>query len=51
VTIKLALAVPRSWFPSLLAIGAFLSPILGADILWVVVAGIGIAIIIFAIIH
>jgi hypothetical protein len=50
MTIKLALAVPWSWFPCLLAIGAF-SLLLGADILWVVISGIGIAIIMFIIIH
>jgi chromate transporter len=50
VTIKLALAVPWSLFPGLLAIGAFLSLLLGAEILWVVIAGIGIAIIMFVII-
>jgi chromate transporter len=51
VTIKLALAVPWSWFPGLLAAGAFLSLLLGAEILWVVIAGIGIAVIIFVIVH
>jgi chromate transporter len=47
VTIKLALAVPWSWFPGILAAGAFLSLLLGAEILWVVVAGIGIAVFVF----
>jgi chromate transporter len=47
VTIKLALAIPWSWFPGILAAGAFLSLFLGAEILWVVVAGIGIAAFVF----
>ena len=51
VTIRLALAVPWSWFPGLLAAGAFLSLLLGAEILWVVVAGIGIAIGMFVMVH
>jgi len=51
VTIKLALAVQWSWFSGLLAAGAFLSLLLGAEILWVVVAGIGIAVIMFIIGH
>jgi chromate transporter len=51
VTIKLALAVPWSWFSGLLAAGAFVSLLLGAEILWVIVAGMGIAIIMFAIIQ
>jgi len=51
VTIKLALAVPWSWFPGLLAAGAFLSLLLGAGSLWVVIAGIGIAVIQFIIVH
>lgn len=51
VTIKLALAVPWSWFPGVLAAGAFLSLLLGAEILWVVIAGIGIALVMFAIVH
>jgi len=51
VTIKLALVVPWSWFPVLLAAGAFLSLLLGAEILWVVIAGIGIAIVLFVIVH
>jgi len=51
VTIKLALAVPWSWFPALLAAGAFVSLILGAEILWVVVAGVGIAAGMFLIVH
>jgi chromate transporter len=45
VTIRLALAVPWSWVSGLLAAGAFLSLLLGAEILWVVIAGIGIAVI------
>jgi chromate transporter len=49
VTIKLALAVPWSWFPGLLAAGAFLSLLLGAEILWVVLAGIAAAVIMFVI--
>lgn len=51
VTIKLALAIPWSWFPAFLTIGAFLSLLLGAEILWVVISGIGIAIIMFVIVH
>lgn len=51
VTIKLALVVPWSWFPGLLAAGAFLSLLLGAEILWVVIAGIGIAVVMFVIVH
>jgi chromate transporter len=50
VTIKLALAVPWSWFPGLLAAGAFLALLLGAEILWVVVAGIAAAVVMFMII-
>jgi chromate transporter len=51
VTIRLALAVPWSWVSGLLAAGAFLSLLLGAEILWVVIAGIGIAVIMFVIVH
>ena len=51
VTVKLALAVPWSWFPGVLAAGAFLSLLLGAEILWVVVAGIGIALVMFVFVH
>jgi chromate transporter len=51
VTIKLALAVPWSWFPGILAAGAFFSLLLGAEILWVVIAGIGIALVMFVIVH
>jgi chromate transporter len=51
VTVKLALAVPWSWFPGILAAGAFLSLLLGAEILWVVVAGIGIALVMFVFVH
>jgi chromate transporter len=51
VTIKLALAVPWSWFPSLLAAGAFISLLLGAEIFWVVIAGIGIAVVQFVFVH
>ena len=51
VTINLALAVPWSWFPGLLAVGAFLSLLLGAEILWVVIAGIGVALIMFVLVH
>jgi chromate transporter len=51
VTVKLALAVPWSWFPGLLAAGAFLSLLLGAEIFWVVVAGIGIAGVVFVFVH
>ena len=51
VTVKLALAVPWSWFPGFLAAGAFLSLLLGAEILWVVIAGVGIALVIFLIAH
>lgn len=51
VTIRLALAVPWSWFSGLLAAGAFLSLLLGAEILWVVIAGIASAIVVFVIVH
>jgi chromate transporter len=51
VTIKLALVVSWSWLPALLAAGAFLSLLLGAEILWVVITGIGIAVIMFVIVH
>ncbi len=51
VTIRLALAVQWSWFPALLAAGAFFSLLLGAEILWVVIAGVGIAIVMFLILH
>lgn len=51
VTVRLALAVPWSWFPGLLAAGAFLSLLLGAEILWVVVAAVGIAAAVFLIVH
>ena len=51
VTIKLALAVPWSWFPAILAAGAFVSLLLGAEILWVVVAGVGIALVMFVFVH
>ena len=51
VTIKLALAVPWSWFPGLLAAGAFISLLLGAEILWVVIAAVGIAVVMFVIVH
>ncbi|MDD1701216.1 MAG: chromate efflux transporter [Methanoregula sp.] len=51
VTIKLALVVPWSWFPGLLAAGAFLFLFLGTEILWVVIVGIGIAVIMFIIVH
>jgi chromate transporter len=51
VTIKLALAVPWSWFPGILAAGAFVSLLLGAEILWVVIAGLGIAIVMFVTVH
>ena len=49
VTIKLALAIPWSWFPGILAAGAFFALLLGTEILWVVVAGIGIAVFVFVI--
>jgi hypothetical protein len=51
VTLKLALAVPWSWFLGLLAAGAFLSLLLGAEILWVVIAGVAISIVIFFMVH
>jgi chromate transporter len=51
VTIKLALAVPWSWFSGLLASGAFLFLLLGTEILWVVIAGIGIVLVMFVIMH
>jgi chromate transporter len=51
VTIKLALAVPWSWFPALLATGAFVSLLLGAEIIWVVAGGIGIAVGMYFVVH
>jgi hypothetical protein len=51
VTIRLAIAVPWSWFSGLLAAGAFLSLLLGAEILWVIIAGMGIALGVFVIVH
>jgi chromate transporter len=51
VTVKLALAVPWSWFPGLLAVGGFISLLLGAEILWVVVAGVGLAGVVFVFVH
>ena len=51
VTIKLALVVPWSWFAGLLAAGAFLFLFLGTEILWVVIVGIGIAVVMFVIVH
>ena len=51
VTIKLALAVPWSWSSGLLAAGAFLALLLGAEILWVVIAGIALAIMVFFVLH
>jgi len=51
VTLKLALAVPWSWFLGLLAAGAFLSLLLGAEILWVVIAGVAISIVMFFMVH
>jgi chromate transporter len=51
VTIKLALAVPWSWSSGIIAIGAFLALLLGTGILWVVLAGTGIALILFVIVH
>jgi chromate transporter len=51
VTIKLAIAVPWSWFPAILAAGAFIALLLGAEILWVVLTGIGLGIAMFVIIH
>jgi chromate transporter len=51
VTIKLALAVPWSWFPALLATGAFVSLLLGAEIAWVVFGGIGIAVMMYLVMH
>jgi chromate transporter len=51
VTIKLALAVSWSWFPGLLAAGAFISLLLGAEILWVVIAGVAISIVMFFMVH
>lgn len=50
VTIKLALAVPWSWFTGILVTGAFLSLLLGAEILWVVLAGIAAAGVMFVIV-
>jgi chromate transporter len=51
VTVKLALAIPWSYLPALLAAGAFVSLLLGAEILWVVAAGIAIALVAFALVH
>ena len=51
VTIKLAIAVPWSWFPGLLGAAAFLSLLLGAEVLWVVIAGIGFAVVMFVFVH
>jgi chromate transporter len=51
VTVKLALAVPWSWFPGFLAAGAFLSLLLGAEILWVILAGIIITVAMLIFIH
>ncbi|MEN6395521.1 MAG: chromate efflux transporter [Methanoregula sp.] len=51
VTIKLAIAVPWSWFPAILAAGAFIALLLGAEILWVVLTGIGLGIAMFVIMH
>ena len=51
VTLKLAIAVSWSWFPGLLAAGAFLFLLLGTEILWVVIVGVGIAVIMFVIVH
>jgi hypothetical protein len=51
VTVKLALAVPWSWFPALLATGTFVSLLLGAEIAWVVFCGIGIAVVMYFVVH
>jgi chromate transporter len=51
VTVKLALAIPWSYLPALLAAGAFVSLLLGAEILWVVAAGIAIAVAVFVLVH
>jgi chromate transporter len=51
VTVKLALAIPWSYLPALLATGAFFSLLLGAEILWVVVAGIAIALVAFVLVQ
>jgi hypothetical protein len=51
VTIKLALAVPWSWFFALLVAGAFLSLLSGAEILWVVSAGIALAAVVLVVVH
>lgn len=51
VTLKLTLAVPWSWFTGILATGAFLSLLLGAEILLVVLAGIAAAVVMFFIVH
>jgi chromate transporter len=51
VTIKLAIAVPWSWFPGLLGAAALLSLLLGAEVLWVVIAGIGFAVVMFVFVH
>ena len=51
VTVKLALAVPWSWSSGIIAAGAFIALLLGAGILWVVLAGTGIALIVFVFVH
>jgi chromate transporter len=51
VTVRLALAVSWSVFPAVLAAGAFFSLLMGAEILWVVVAGIAITLIAYGIVH
>lgn len=50
VTVKLALAIPWSYLPAFLAAGAFVSLLLGAEILWVVAAGIAIAVAVFVLV-
>jgi chromate transporter len=51
VTLKLALAVPWSWFSALLATGTFVLLLLGAEIIWVVFGGIGIALVMYLVVH
>lgn len=51
VTAKLALAVPWSCFPALLATATFVLLLLGAEIIWVVIGGIGIAVVMYFVVH
>jgi chromate transport protein ChrA len=51
VTLKLALAVPWSWFSTFLATGTIVLLLLGAEIIWVVFGGIGIAVVMYFVVH